>query len=450
MRIIQLTAENVKKLRVVDITPKTDVVQITGKNGQGKTSVLDSIWWALGGKDGIQSVPLRKGAEKGHIRLDLGKFVVERKFSSSGATALTVKNADGAMYGSPQTMLDDLIGSLSFDPLAFARMEPRDQFDELRRISKLEIDLDALDRSNATDYTARTDVNRDAKAKRAQAEGIHIPADLPAQPIDESGILNKIQEAAEHNTGIETSKARRELAARDITDKRNEAERLASKAVAHREAEKRRVEDLRKQIADIERNAETHARELDVHSNATKESADALEKKLAAAAPLPEPISVTELRASLDAAKVTNRNVQYRDQKKVLAVEAERLETKAKELTNQIQAREKAKVDAIGSAKMPVEGLGFGDGIITYGGLPFEQASDAEKLRVSAAIAMAGNPKLHVIRIRDGSLLDEDGMKLLAELAAEKDFQVWIERVDSTGSIGVVMEDGAVKEAVPA
>jgi len=94
---------------------------------------------------------------------------------------------------------------------------------------------------------------------------------------------------------------------------------------------------------------------------------------------------------------------------------------------------------------MPVDGLGFGDGIVTLNDLPFEQASDAERLRVSIAIAMATNPKLRVIRIRDGSLLDEDSMKMIAEMAKDGDFQYWIERVDSTGTVGIVLEDGEVK-----
>jgi hypothetical protein len=64
--------------------------------------------------------------------------------------------------------------------------------------------------------------------------------------------------------------------------------------------------------------------------------------------------------------------------------------------------------------------------------------------RVSVAIAMAANPKLRVLRVRDGSLLDEDGIAMLAKLANERDYQIWLERVDSTGKIGVVMEDGEV------
>jgi hypothetical protein len=82
-------------------------------------------------------------------------------------------------------------------------------------------------------------------------------------------------------------------------------------------------------------------------------------------------------------------------------------------------------------------------------GHPFVQASDAEQLRASIAIAISMNPQIRVIRVRDGSLLDEDSIKLVAELAEANDCQVWLERVDSSGKIGFVLEDGHVKEAAP-
>ena len=78
-------------------------------------------------------------------------------------------------------------------------------------------------------------------------------------------------------------------------------------------------------------------------------------------------------------------------------------------------------------------------------GVPFDQASDAEQLRVSTQIAIALNPQLRVIRIRDGSLLDDDAMKQLAEIADKNDFQIWIERVRSDDKVGFVIEDGHVK-----
>jgi len=88
--------------------------------------------------------------------------------------------------------------------------------------------------------------------------------------------------------------------------------------------------------------------------------------------------------------------------------------------------------------------MSFGDGVVMFDGVPFDQASTAQQLRASVALAMAANPKLKVIRVKQGSFLDDDGMKLLSDMAEELDYQIWIERVDSTGKVGIVIEDGAV------
>ena len=91
---------------------------------------------------------------------------------------------------------------------------------------------------------------------------------------------------------------------------------------------------------------------------------------------------------------------------------------------------------------MPVDGMGFGEDCILLGGVPFDQASDAEQLHASIMMAIVMNPRLKIIRVRDGSLLDDDAMELLNKIADEYDYSIWIERVDSSGKIGFVIEDG--------
>jgi hypothetical protein len=86
----------------------------------------------------------------------------------------------------------------------------------------------------------------------------------------------------------------------------------------------------------------------------------------------------------------------------------------------------------------------FGEDELLLNGVPFSQASDAERLRTSISIAIASNPKIRVMRVRDGSLLDEDSMGLLEKVAIDNDFQIWIERVDSSGKVGFVIEEGFV------
>lgn len=65
MKIIEFRAERFKRLSAVEITPEGNTVIISGRNGQGKSSVLDAIWLALGGgnavKDSATTVPIKDG-----------------------------------------------------------------------------------------------------------------------------------------------------------------------------------------------------------------------------------------------------------------------------------------------------------------------------------------------------------------------------------------------------
>ena len=100
---------------------------------------------------------------------------------------------------------------------------------------------------------------------------------------------------------------------------------------------------------------------------------------------------------------------------------------------------------------MPVAGLSFDEGEVLFGGIPFNQLATSEKIRIGAAIACALNPTLRVMIVKDGSLLDDDALAVLAGVARNKGMQVWIERVGSDRHTSVVIEDGCVAEgeAVP-
>jgi hypothetical protein len=143
--------------------------------------------------------------------------------------------------------------------------------------------------------------------------------------------------------------------------------------------------------------------------------------------------------------EATNRNVRALQEKKTALAELAEKQSNAEALTKEIARLEKEKTDAVASAKFPVAGLGFDDNGVTFNGIPFSQSSAGEKLRVSVAVAMALSPKLRVIRITDGSLIDSKNMEILSGLAKENDFQLWIEKVDETGKIGIYIEDGEVK-----
>ena len=90
MKVKQLTAENVLRLKAVNITPDENgnMIVIGGNNAQGKTSVLQSIEMALAGKNSIPSEPIHRGASKGNIVVDLGDMIIERHFTQKGGNSL--------------------------------------------------------------------------------------------------------------------------------------------------------------------------------------------------------------------------------------------------------------------------------------------------------------------------------------------------------------------------
>jgi hypothetical protein len=422
MKIIRFTAENVKKLTLVEITPDGNVVQITGPNAAGKSAVLDAIMYALEGTANVPSQPIRTGQKSARIKLDLGDLVVTRKFTPSGST-LTVESADGASYKSPQKMLDALLGSLSFDPLAFTRMDAKQQFDVLRKLIKLDVDIDALDATSKSDAEQRTELNRTVKALHAQIQAFEaFPENLPTEPLDTSALVDEIANVGKFNADIETRGRNRTTLAEKAIELRKQSTAKATRAEEYRKL----------------------AEAAETESTTLLAEADAITARLMGAPPLPEPKDAAAVRARLEAAQVVNKYIDRRKQCDALLNTANETQDKAEALTNAIAARYEQKRVAIQAANMPVPNLGLGDGVVLLNELPLDQASSAEQLRVSCAIAMASNSKLRVLRIKDGSLLDDNGLALLTQMAKDNDYQLWIESVDTSGKVGIVMEDGHV------
>lgn len=401
MKIVKLQAENIKKLVAVEITPQGNVVQITGRNAQGKSSVLDAIWMALGGKQAVPDEPIRRGAEKGRVRLDLGDIVVERRFTEKGSS-LIVESKDGARFQSPQTLLDGLVGRLSFDPCAFMRMDARHQFCTIRDLVGL--DFTELDENRRRAYEQRTDTNREIKRLEARAEAIIVPADAPDVEENATELLNEINRAIHLNRQNDSN---RQL----LGQKRARAAEL-----------KRQIESLQAEY------------------NAIVEEGARLADQIAAQ----EDIDIVPLQTRLETIESRNKAARAKAERRAIEDQLEDLRRTEQTLTARIEDIDGQKKWALESADFPLPGLSFADEVVTYNGLPLAQASSAEQLRVSLAMAMALNPKIRVINIKDGSLLDPESMKVIEELAREKDYQVWCEVVDTSGKVGVYIEDGQV------
>jgi DNA repair exonuclease SbcCD ATPase subunit len=411
MHITQLTAENVKRLSAVQITPDGNMVVIGGKNGHGKSSVLDSIAYALAGQKAVPRDPIRRGATKAQVVVDLGELVVTRVITS-GSSRLEVTAKDGRKLGSPQKVLDKLVGELTFDPLEFSRLKPDKQRDVICKISGL--DTAEFDTRRKSVFDERTIVNRQL---RQADSALHQAPHHTGAISNETSISELTAELERRRAANAANTAKR--------DELNAARKDAKAAMASISALKAQLLQAEANLVQIQKAGKDLRIEVD---GLKDQDTDGL------------------LGQILDAEE-TSKKIRDNREHARLSKDAANLRAESEELTARIGQIDQEKADAIANAEYPVQGLGVDDDGVLLDGLPFEQASQAQQLCVSVAIGLALNPELRVLLIRDGSLLDKDSLELVAKMAEEADAQLWIERVEEDEAVTVVIEDGTVRAA---
>lgn len=424
MKIVKLEAENVKRLRAVSIEPDGSVVVVRGNNGQGKSSVLDSIAYALGGKSLQPAKVIRDGEKEAIVRVELDGLTIERKWTSNDRSVLEVRAADGSKVSSPQTMLDSLVGRLSFDPLAYLSMPPAKQLEALQKVVGL--DFRELDEQRKRAYDERTEVNRKVSHTKIQLEPLRDFSDT--EPVSLAELSDQV--AALSSRRADEQAAAKKLKA--LVDDR--------RAAAHRvKAQETRLENLRRQLEQ----ESAHLQELMLEAERL-ERTDTSELQAVADHELETIEELETVKAKIKDAELINERARKVAERRRLEKVLSDHEGESFALTKQIEKIDAIKLSKIEAARFPVPGLSFGEVGVLYNGQPFEQASQAEKLRVSLGMGLALNPTLKVLLIRDASLLDEKSLQLVAAQAAEAGAQVWLEVVGKNG-IGIVIEDGEVE-----
>lgn len=398
MKIVELRTENIKRIKAVHIRPSGNVVVIGGENAQGKSSLLDSIVMALGGAKALPSVPIRQGADEGNVFVDLGDLSIELRLAE-GRRELVVRDANRAKVSSPQSLLDKLYSRATFDPLAFARDKPDKQISTLKAMVGLDFTKEDAQRSQL--YELRTDVGRRLVHATERLTAIPLSVMSAAPAVDIAAMVAEKDRLWERNMRRVSTEARAEQARLDVAR-------------------------LSRELAAAQEDLDAATMDLDGMADYTAE--------------------LESLSASIAGAEETNRLARAKTDRQTRADECKDLEHEKASLTRAIEDIDQAKAYRMAAAKWPVPGLGFDADGITMEGLPWDQASGAQRVRVSLAIGCALNPELQVLLIKDASLLDKASMAIVREMADERDMQIWLERVGDGDPGAIIIEDGSVRE----
>lgn len=436
MRITALYVRDFKRLHDIELRPDADraIILIGGKNANGKSSLLDALSTAFGGKKQQPDDPVRHGADEATIRVELddGELEVRRVIQPGGESLLEVRDRLGAV-SAPQTVLNKLVGARFLDPLAFLSLAAKDQAAALMKVIPGAERIGELNAKRKRAFDRRTEVGRDLT--KAEGELARLPEVAVEAPIAVAALAAERAGMSELQQVGAKATARKEVAVRATQD-----------AVARRVANDHAIKKLEAQLAELRAMDETLSAEVQRCEEAARASIAEVDRVAA------EWLALAPRRAALDAdfvrADAHNRAVfaaEAQNKRHAQArADVEKLTREQADLTKVLDTIDTRKAEILAAAALPVPGLAIADDGIELAGVPFDQASDAEQWRVALALVIAASPGLDDVWIRDGALLDDESLALVAEQSHAAGKRPWIERVGTRDPGVIEIRDGRV------
>lgn len=403
VKINELLIENVKRVKAVQFEPSADGLTIIGgRNGQGKTSVLDAIAWALGGNNYKPSVPERDGAlvpPNLHLELSNG-LIVERKGKNS-----TLKVTDPNGNKSGQQLLNEFVSTLALDLPKFINGSDKDKADSLLKILGIGDVLVQLDTKENQLYAQRTEVGRIADRKKKAADEMPMYPNVPKEPVSATELIKEQQEILARNGENERKRqdaARYERMLAEAQIAFDEAKAALQKAKQDCLTARKSAEDLRDEsTAELEKNlAEIEALNIKIRANSTKEAAE---------------------------------------------VEANNLQQEYDGLTEQIESVREERNKLLDSAELPLPGLSVKDGKLIYNNMPWDGMSGSDQLKVATAIVRKLNPQCGFVLMDKLEQMDLETLQEFGAWLKQEGLQVIATRVSTGDECSIIIEDGMVK-----
>ena len=415
LRITSVQAKDFKRVVSAEIMPGLrTLIVLQGPNEAGKTSAIEAVIAALGGKRRSPEVPIRKGQEFASVEVELSDEIAARyrivrswKGDDTWLSVYTIGD-DGSRskVSAGQTELDSLVSDVSFSPLAFANASDRKlQMRMLcHAIGRPDL-IDAAEQKKAAISEQRRQVNQEASTLKARLES-ELTDPAPGQDL---------REVTAEGVKARLDAAERQNHARQSADIQLEALRTShTKGV-------NAIAELDRQIKELQEKRAAYAGKLQtIEAEITK-----LDLSIRA---MPPEVSTAELTSQLQQIAADNARCEKQKAHRAGLAKLNTLGAQINEFNRQLEAIDGQVETTITASDLgkAVPGLSFKDGALLHNGVPFAQASGMRRLELSALIGMAANPRLRIMTIDEGDQLDDESLKRLKELAASRGFQLWM------------------------
>lgn len=450
--------------------------ELSGKNGVGKSSVIDAIRLALTNKSGRKYV-VRNGETEGEVLIETDTGIrIDRKIRTAQADYKSVKQ-DGREVGSPETFLRDIFTPLQLNPVEFMGMSEKEQnaiildmieypwdvgkikewFGEIPAWVNYDQNilcvLNDIQSENGEYFKNRQDINRDIRNKKAFIEEIaqNIPAhyDVDKWEATSAGELyQRIERIRRENRDIEQAKAF--LDARESRIRKFEADREIGKAALGTEIGNRRAQ-IDKDIMKLEEQVRALKTELagldekmadklvviekEYEANVSKYEAEAESYREYADRELQD---VSRLQEEAEEIEKMKSHVNEFRRMQSLQRDVEELTESSAHLTSLIEKARTLPGEILAECKIPIAGLTVKDGVPLISGLPVSNLSDGEKLDLCIDVAIQNPKGLQIILIDGVEKLSTEWKERLYRKCMEKGLQFIATRTTDDDDFTVV------------
>lgn len=404
VKINSLEFENVKRIKAVQLEPsKSGLTIIGGKNRQGKTSVLDSIAWALGGDKFKPSNPMRHGSVvEPHLKVTLDNGItVERSGKNS---SLKVIDSTGNKVG--QQLLNSFVEQFALDLPKFMNQSSKEKAATLLRIIGVGDKLYQLEANEQTLYNQRTAIGRIADQKEKFAKEMPVYTGVPAEPVSASELIRQQQDILARNGENQRKREQRDYYKSQLE--------LAQTA----------YEQAKSRLEAAENNYKLASIDAE---NLTDENTSELERNIAEIEEINK-----KVRANLDREKAEIDADDYKEQ--------------YKHLTNEIENIRQAKKDLLNGADLPLPGLSVEGGELLYNGSKWDCMSGSEQLIVATSIVRKLNPDCGFVLLDKLEQLDGDTLTEFGSWLESQGLQAIATRVSTGDECSIIIEDGMSRE----
>lgn len=409
VKINKLEIENVKRIKAVKLEPTANgLTVIGGRNNQGKTSVLDSIAWALGGENFRPSDATRDGSIiPPNLKIVLNNgLIVERKGKNS---ALKVTDPSGQKAG--QSLLNTFVESLALNLPKFMESSGKEKAQTLLQIIGVGNQLAELEKEEKELYQDRLYIGRTADQKEKFAKEQPYYPEAPKDLVSPSALIRQQQ---------------------DILAQNGENQRKREQAGKIREEVKRAYEEVKRLSDQLEAAKQHHLQLVKDLEIAEKSAADMVDQ------------STKDLEDSISNIEEINRMVRANLDKEKAEDDAKEYRRQYDQLSEKINAIREKKTNLLSSAELPFPELSVKEGELVYKGQKWDNMSGSERLMVSTAIVRKLNPECGFVLLDKLEQMDLQTLQEFGSWLEGEGLQAIATRVSTGDECSIIIEDGYV------